>query len=288
MSSPLSGFTAVPNPQMLAFMPIQSYLMMYFAGAGWQIGKRKISAIPNNEFNKMSANDLLKGFTADLRETIPTLERSLQDITPLIKILIEQYGDFVTVALKEIPQAAQGVIERQLTKEGTLSKLIIEVVGGGTTTGGGAGSKALLFAQVQLQAEVDRLKAERDKLTDSNLDPNKFKPSTISGLSVQQAQEQAQQKQLKFEEQQREFEKLKKQQAKVGTAPIVPQVPVGFKFKKAAGQSQKMERLRLIKLIAQLAKDAKYLDAEPARKHAFQRMLFEQQQLVNLLARYSF
>ncbi len=128
MSSPISGFTAIPNPQMLAFMPIQSYLMMYFAGAGWQIGKRKISAIPNDKFNKMSAKDLLEGFTADLRGTIPTLERSLQDITPLIKTLIEQYGDFVTVALKEIPQAAQNVIEAQFTKEGTLSKFLIDLL----------------------------------------------------------------------------------------------------------------------------------------------------------------
>ncbi len=178
MSSPLSGFTAVPNPQMLAFMPIQSYLMMYFAGAGWQIGKRKISAIPNDEFNKMSANDLLKGFTADLRETIPTLERSLNDITPLIQTLIAQYGDFVTVALKEIPQAAQGVLESQLTKEGTLSKLIIEVVGGGTVTGGGAGSKALLFAQKQLQDEVDRLKIETDELKKEKLFNKPFKLDT--------------------------------------------------------------------------------------------------------------
>ncbi len=128
MSSPLSGFTAVPNPQMLAFMPIQSYLMMYFAGAGWQIGKRKISAIPNPEFNKMSAKDLLEGFTADLRSTIPTLERSLQDITPLIETLIAQYGEFVTVALREIPQAAQVVVESQLTKEGTISKWLLDLI----------------------------------------------------------------------------------------------------------------------------------------------------------------
>jgi len=109
MSSPISGFTAIPNPQMLAFMPIQSYLMMYFAGAGWQIGKRKISAIPNEEFNKMSINDLLKGFTADLRETIPTLERSLNDITPLIKVLIDQYGDFLLEAIKVFPKTVEKV-----------------------------------------------------------------------------------------------------------------------------------------------------------------------------------
>ncbi len=175
MSSPISGFTAIPNPQMLAFMPIQSYLMMYFAGAGWQIGKRKISAIPNDKFNKMSAKELLEGFTADLRSTIPTLERSLKDITPLITTLIEQYGDFVTIALKEIPQAAQGIIESQLTKEGTLSKLIIEVVGGGTTVGGGGSqSQGLAFAKFQLQAEVDRLKIEADELKKSK----KFVPSS--------------------------------------------------------------------------------------------------------------
>ncbi len=110
MSSPLSGFTAVPNPQMLSFMPIQSYLMMYFAGAGWQIGKRKISAIPNDKFNKMSANDLLKGFTADLRETIPTLERSLQDVTPLVRILIEQYGEFMKEILKVTPVVSKDIL----------------------------------------------------------------------------------------------------------------------------------------------------------------------------------
>ncbi len=110
MSSPISGFTAIPNPQMLAFMPIQSYLMMYFAGAGWQIGKRKVSAIPNDKFNPMSAKEFLEGFTADLRESIPVLEKSLQDITPLIRILIEQYGDFIKEALAALPQALQNII----------------------------------------------------------------------------------------------------------------------------------------------------------------------------------
>ncbi len=110
MSSPISGFTAIPNPQMLAFMPIQSYLMMYFAGAGWQIGKRKISAIPNDKFNKMSADELLKGFTADLRQSIPTLESSMQDVTQLVRPLIEQYGDFVREAIKAMPQVLQNVI----------------------------------------------------------------------------------------------------------------------------------------------------------------------------------
>ncbi len=105
MSSPISGFTAIPNPQMLAFMPIQSYLMMYFAGSAWQFGKRKISAMSNEEFNKLTMKTLLEEHTIELKSVIPTLERSLNDITPLIRVLIEQYGDFIKEALAAIPQA---------------------------------------------------------------------------------------------------------------------------------------------------------------------------------------
>ncbi len=64
----------------------------------------------------MSAKQLLEGFTADLRGTIPTLERSLNDITPLIRTLIEQYGDFVKIALDVIPQVAQDVVTSQFSK----------------------------------------------------------------------------------------------------------------------------------------------------------------------------
>ncbi len=267
MSSPISGFTAIPNPQMLAFMPIQSYLMMYFAGAGWQIGKRKISAIPNDKFNNMSANDLLKGFTADLRETIPTLERSMLDVTPLVRTLIEQYGDFIKVAIDTIPQLAQNIVGGQ--------------AGANLQSNIQGFDNILKWVRQQfpgLPVAEARLMAIQIDKANRNLDPNKFQAPNVG-------QQQATQKQLLFEQQQRDFDRLKVSQ--VGTPPIVPQVAAHVSVKKA-GQSQIMERLRLIRLIAQLGKDAKFLDAEPARKHAFNRMLFEQQMLVNLLARYTF
>ncbi len=153
MSSPISGFTAIPNPQMLAFMPIQSYLMMYFAGAGWQIGKRKISAIPNDQFNKMSANDLLKGFTADLRETIPTLERSLNDITPLIRTLIEQYGDFIKIAIATIPQVAKETFTDVVTGapgfEGSAADRLLKSFGSNPTQ-----AQFLAYAKILLQQHL--------------------------------------------------------------------------------------------------------------------------------------
>jgi len=111
MSSPISGFTAIPNPQMLAFMPIQSYLMMYFAGSAWQFGKRKISAKSNEEFNKLTMKTLLEEHTMELKSVIPTLEKSLNDVTPLIRILIEQYGDFIREAFGALEGAIGNIFQ---------------------------------------------------------------------------------------------------------------------------------------------------------------------------------
>ncbi len=100
MSLPISGFTAVPNPQMLAFMATQSFLMMQMAGAGWQYGKRKISAMSNIEFNKLSTNQLLSNETADVRKAIPTIEASMNDMTALMAPIVAQYADFIKEAIK--------------------------------------------------------------------------------------------------------------------------------------------------------------------------------------------
>ncbi len=111
MSSPISGFTAIPNPQMLAFMPIQSYLMMYFAGSGWQYGKRRISAMSNEQFNKLTPEELLQQHSIELKNMLPTLDKTLNDVTPLIRTLVEQYGDFVREAIKAIPDAIGNIFQ---------------------------------------------------------------------------------------------------------------------------------------------------------------------------------
>ncbi len=169
MSLPISGFTAIPNPQMLAFMPIQSYLMMYFAGAGWQIGKRKISAIPNDQFNKMSANDLLEGFTADLRGSIPTLERSLNDITPLISTLMKQFGDFIKEAINVVPEVAQSVFGGLVNPKGALVPPLFGPELEKLVTGNASQAQFLAYAKILLQQEADRLKIQRDEVSKSKL-----------------------------------------------------------------------------------------------------------------------
>ncbi len=165
-------------------MPIQSYLMMYFAGSGWQYGKRKISAMSNEEFNKLTPERLLEQHSDELKRVMPTLEKTLNDVTPLIKILVEQYGDFIKEAIAAVPQALQNIIG-----------------GGGefqnipTTSGTGLGP-----AQTASFLHFFKILSDATKVEQSKTGP--ARQSTISGLTVAQAQQQARDKQIEFEKQQ--------------------------------------------------------------------------------------
>ncbi len=105
--SPLSAFTAVPNPQMLAFMGAQSFVMMYQAGEGWQYGKRRISAMSNEEFNKLTPELVMEKQAVVLRDSLATIEKSMNDMTPMIGTIVKQYGDFIREIIKAIPEALQ-------------------------------------------------------------------------------------------------------------------------------------------------------------------------------------
>ncbi len=118
MSSPISGFTAVPNPQMLAFMAAQSFVMMYQAGEGWQYGKRKQSAMSNEEFNKQTPISIMENQAATLRQALPTIQKSMDDMTPMIRTIIAQYGDFIREIIATIPEFL-GNITGSSTKQQT-------------------------------------------------------------------------------------------------------------------------------------------------------------------------
>ncbi len=272
MSSPISGFTAIPNPQMLAFMPIQSYLMMYFAGAGWQIGKRKISAIPNDKFNAMSSKDLLEGFTADLRATIPTLEKSLQDVSPLIRVLVEQYGDFIREAIAAAPQAVANIFGGGASNTGGR-----EVVAR-TSTGipKGLASASLGYAQQQLMQQYI-LEQQARAGSQQNIRTSQLNP----------AQRMAIERQRLYEEEQRRIRRIRADTVAKGLIkPVLPQVRQNI-TQHAAGQSARRERVRLIRAIAQAGQGVK-LNTGSRRLNYIEQLKNHQQKLVNLLARYRF
>ncbi len=278
MSSPISGFTAIPNPQMLAFMPIQSYLMMYFAGSGWQYGKRKISAMSNEEFNKLTPEQLLQQHSIELKNMLPTLERSLNDVTPLVRILIEQYGDFIKAALQAIPQAVQNAGIPILTghakedydkaafdwlknlfpsmPDAEAHKIIEEQTSSGANRGFTTGGSQAIDFGGQSLAEFNRLKEqEAARLVAARAN----RPKQISNF---------------------------------GSTQLTAQVRADAS-KRGAGQSAKMERARLIQQISTFSNRWKQqrvgTSADKRAAPNTLRFLKElQKKLVNLLARYRF
>ncbi len=240
MSSPISGFTAIPNPQMLAFMPIQSYLMMYFAGSGWQYGKRKISAMSNEQFNKLTPEELLKQHSIELKNMLPTLNKSLNDVTPLVKTLILQYGDFIKEALRAIGPAIEALLKPASAQDIYNSQFGLTDIRYTPDQDRIIGTPG----QAELDAKIKALVEEHLKYTPGGqttlgpgYDATHPKPKPQKILTPE-----------KFEQ---TFGKQDKD-------PIVHEKP-GGRRKRPAGQSQFMERFRLIQFIAKKAKEMRLM-----------------------------
>ncbi len=83
-------------------MAYQSLLMGDAFGKGFQYGKRKISAMTNEEFNKMSLPNLFRDSMNEYESMIPTVEAAMSNSTKLqnsiiermLKILPELVGSF--------------------------------------------------------------------------------------------------------------------------------------------------------------------------------------------------
>ncbi len=177
MSSPLSAFTAVPNPQMLAFMGAQSFIMMYQAGEGWQYGKRKQSAMSNEDFNRQTPISIMQNQSAVLRQALPTIVKSMNDMTPLIGEIIKQYGDFVTEIIKVSPQvAAQTTADLQQI----LSNLISNIGGSQFNI---PGTKGINIAQEVADAIAKALK-QGNLLTEAEASSGDFNPPPPTGGST--------------------------------------------------------------------------------------------------------
>ncbi len=282
MSSPISGFTAIPNPQMLAFMPIQSYLMMYFAGSGWQYGKRKISAMSNEQFNKLTPEELLQKHSIELKNMLPTLEKTLKDVTPLIKILIEQYGEFIVEAIRVTPKVAQT----------TGFDIGTEILKGLGTTREATGInptqfQALAYAKFLLEQEAH--KAGHVTPPSLGLSTGQERRSTVPGRTVAQAQQEARDKQIAFEKEQeakrRASQVLATQIKRTAPPPTVPSRGIVSRPSNISCQSLRIERSFLLKTIKDLTNDLRRLPPH-LRSNTVANLQQSQQRMVDFISRH--
>ncbi len=63
----------------------------------------------NEDFNKQTPLSIMQNQAFVLRQALPTIEKSLNDMTPLIHTIIEQYGDFAKEIIRVLPQTIKGV-----------------------------------------------------------------------------------------------------------------------------------------------------------------------------------
>ncbi len=106
MSSPISGFTAVPNPYMIPLLFLQSLLIGAGFGIGYQGERRKLSAMSNEEFNKtnlgMFAFDEFKGILA---------RQDFQQMLNLMHPLTDKLADAFGVLLSKMPDLIRTTID---------------------------------------------------------------------------------------------------------------------------------------------------------------------------------
>ncbi len=98
MSLPLpSTFMPLPLAIMIPFMGMQSMVMAKQFGEGFQYGKRRISAMSNEEFNQLTMEKLMQQTNSELKKMIPDMAQSLREMRPFQReIFIEMLA-----ALKE-------------------------------------------------------------------------------------------------------------------------------------------------------------------------------------------
>ncbi len=107
MSLPVGFFMPLPLPMMIPFMGIQSAVMAQQFGEGFQYGKRRISAMSNEEFNKLTPLSLLQRKTSEIQSMIPEMEKQIKMMSPLVRIIIEEFGRMVQLGLAALPAALQ-------------------------------------------------------------------------------------------------------------------------------------------------------------------------------------
>ncbi len=93
---------------MIPFMGIQSAVMAEQFGTMFQYGKRRISAMSNEEFNALTPQKLQERMTTQLEGMIPEMKEQIKAMQPMVTAILHEFGEYVRLAVAEIPGALAG------------------------------------------------------------------------------------------------------------------------------------------------------------------------------------
>ncbi len=100
MVLPIGFFMPLPLAMMIPFMGIQSSVMAKQFGENFQYGKRRISAMSNEEFNKLTPAKLQEHANAELKAMIPSMEASIIEMRKFQTFLIGEFIKMIADILK--------------------------------------------------------------------------------------------------------------------------------------------------------------------------------------------
>jgi len=107
----------VPLAVMPPFMAYQSLVMGDAFGKGFQYGKRKISAMSNEQFNALSEGDLLKDSMSEYTRMIPTVKEALDSSTELQVYIVKEMMRVLPVLIKEFGESLVIGVGSRVEKE---------------------------------------------------------------------------------------------------------------------------------------------------------------------------
>ncbi len=95
----LSGFMPIPLAMMIPFMGAQSLVLGKQFGEGFQYGKRKISAMSNEEFNAITPAKLAQNNAEELKQMIPSMQQSITDMRGFQSFIVKE----LIATIKQLP-----------------------------------------------------------------------------------------------------------------------------------------------------------------------------------------
>ncbi len=130
MVLPISGFLPVPLPMMIPFMGAQSLVIGKMFGEGFQYGKRKISAMPNEEFNKLTFEKMMSNARSEMQAAIPTMQQAMQDMKPMVETVVHEFTNYLSLVIAQAPQELGQVTQsiREATGFNKVNDMLVKLI----------------------------------------------------------------------------------------------------------------------------------------------------------------
>ena len=119
----LGLFAPLPLAMMIPFMATQSLAMGEAFGKSFQYGKRKISSMSNEEFNKLTPQMMMAEQTANIQSLIPQLTQQMKNSNDMQVEIFNQMKELIPAFLKSLGIAAENPTDIFTPTQDTANKI---------------------------------------------------------------------------------------------------------------------------------------------------------------------